>query len=72
MGFRVVLSKRSSKDLYEKGISSITSDTICYPAKMVHGHIKDLIEKDIKYIFYPCVVNEKKKMNDVTTTIIAQ
>lgn len=61
MGFRVVLSKRSSKDLYEKGISSITSDTICYPAKMVHGHIKDLIEKDIKYIFYPCVVNEKKE-----------
>ena len=61
LGFRVVLSDRSSKNLYESGITSIASETVCYPAKLVHGHIENLIEKGIKYIFYPCIVNEKKE-----------
>ena len=61
LGFRVVLSDRSSKNLYESGITSISSETVCYPAKLVHGHIENLIEKGIKYIFYPCIVNEKKE-----------
>ncbi|WP_195251732.1 acyl-CoA dehydratase activase-related protein [Romboutsia sp. 1001713B170207_170306_H8] len=58
LGFRVVLSNRSSKSVYEKGISSIASESVCYPAKMVHGHIENLIEKNIKNIFYPSVVYE--------------
>ena len=61
LGFRVVLSDRSSKNLYQSGITSIASETVCYPAKLVHGHIENLIEKGIKYIFYPCIVNEKKE-----------
>ena len=61
LGFRVVLSDRTSKNLYESGITSIASETVCYPAKLVHGHIENLIEKGIKYIFYPCIVNEKKE-----------
>ena len=61
LGFRVVLSDRTSKKLYESGITSIASETVCYPAKLVHGHIENLIEKGIKYIFYPCIVNEKKE-----------
>ena len=61
LGFRVVLSDRSSKNLYHSGITSIASETVCYPAKLVHGHIENLIEKGIKYIFYPCIVNEKKE-----------
>lgn len=66
LGFRVILSNRSSKKIYEKGISSIASDTVCYPAKMVHGHIESLIEKGIKNIFYPSVVyeNEEDKYSD--------
>ena len=42
LGFKVVLSERSSKKLYEKGIDSISSETVCYPAKMVHGHVQNL------------------------------
>lgn len=61
LGFRTVLSDRSSKDIYEKGITSIASETVCYPAKIAHGHIENLIEKGIKYIFYPCITNEKKE-----------
>lgn len=61
LGFRVVISDDSSKKLYEKGIDTITSDSICYPAKLVHGHIINLIEKGIKRIFYPCVIFEEKE-----------
>ncbi|MEG0249791.1 MAG: acyl-CoA dehydratase activase-related protein [Peptostreptococcus sp.] len=58
LGFSVVLSSKSSKEIFEKGISSIASDTVCYPAKLVHGHIEDLIENGIDTIFYPSVTHE--------------
>lgn len=58
LGFRVELSGRSSKKLYETGIGTIPSDTICYPAKMVHGHIQQLINKKVDVIFYPSVIFE--------------
>ncbi|WP_300277410.1 2-hydroxyacyl-CoA dehydratase [Peptacetobacter sp.] len=61
LGFRVLLSSRSSKKVYERGITSIASDTVCYPAKLVHGHIESLIDRGIKTIFYPCVTNENKE-----------
>jgi predicted CoA-substrate-specific enzyme activase len=53
LGYRVVYSDRSTKELYELGQGTIPSDTVCYPAKLVHGHIENLIRKDIDYIFYP-------------------
>jgi predicted CoA-substrate-specific enzyme activase len=53
LGFEVVYSDRSNKTLYEKGQDSIPSDTACYPAKLVHGHIESLIEKEVDMIFYP-------------------
>lgn len=65
LGFRVVLSSKSSKKLYEKGMESIASESVCYPAKMVHGHINDLIEKGIKNIFYPCIRHEHKEFENV-------
>lgn len=61
LGFRVELSKESSRRLYESGIASIPSETACYPAKIVHGHIMDLIDKDIKFIFYPSVFYETQE-----------
>lgn len=64
LGFRVELSSDSTRDTYEKGISSIPSETACYPAKMSHGHIMDLIEKDVKFIFYPAVFYENQEDDD--------
>ena len=55
LGFRVVLSPPSSKEIYESGMETISSDTACYPAKLVHGHIKWLVNNGIKWIFYPCI-----------------
>ncbi len=60
LGFRVVLSDRSSKALFENGMETIPSESVCYPAKLVHGHIMNLVEKGINTIFYPCIPYEKK------------
>ena len=59
--FHVTLSPASTKNIYEKGMETISSDTACYPAKLVHGHIKWLVEQDVKYIFYPALNYERKE-----------
>ena len=61
LGFKVTLSGRSSKKLYERGMISIASETVCYPGKMVHGHIQSLIDKGVKTIFYPAVTHEYRE-----------
>ena len=53
LNVNVILSGRSNKALYESGQDTIPSDTICYPAKLVHGHIEELFKKDLDFIFYP-------------------
>ncbi|MFV0400535.1 MAG: acyl-CoA dehydratase activase [Oscillospiraceae bacterium] len=50
-----VLSGQSSRNLYMKGQNTIPSDTVCYPAKLVHGHMVELLEKKVDRIFYPCM-----------------
>lgn len=62
--FRVELSPRSSKSLYELGIETIPSESACYPAKLVHGHIMSLVNKKIDFIFYPCIPYEQKEQKD--------
>ncbi len=62
LGFEVVLSGDSSKKLYEAGVESIPSESACYPAKIVHGHIVDLIDKGVTKIFYPGIVYEAKEI----------
>ena len=55
LGIKVVLSDHSTKGLYLKGQHTIPSDTACYPAKISHGHIENLLDKGVKNIFYPCM-----------------
>ena len=75
LGFKVVLSPNSSKELYERGIDSISSDTACYPAKLVHGHIETLVDMGEKYIFYPCInheqIEDEKAPNHYNCPIVA-
>jgi predicted nucleotide-binding protein (sugar kinase/HSP70/actin superfamily) len=58
-GFRVTLSGPSCATLYEKGVATVMSDNICLPAKLVHGHIVDLIDRKVDRIFFPMVVYEQ-------------
>ena len=64
LGYSVVLSPTSSRDVYEKGIESIPSESACYPAKIVHGHVESLIRQGIKFIFYPCVGFSQQEIKD--------
>ena len=61
LGYKVVLSPESTRKIYELGIESIPSESECYPAKIVHGHIAWLLKQGVKYIFYPCVAYEHKE-----------
>lgn len=54
IGFEVVLSDKSSRELYFKGQHTVASDTACYPAKLMHGHIESLLDKGVDFIFLPC------------------
>ncbi|GAA0180934.1 acyl-CoA dehydratase activase-related protein [Clostridium sediminicola] len=63
LGYRVEVSPRSNKNIYEKGMETIPSESACYPVKLVHGHIMSLIECKVDMIFYPCVFYEKKEFN---------
>ncbi len=69
LGFRVVLSPQSSKTLYSMGMDTIPSDTACYPAKLVHGHIKWLIDQGVKWIFIRASTMKEMMMRDSRTTI---
>ena len=55
LGYEVVLSPESSRELYACGQHTIPSDTVCYPAKLMHGHIEKLLQSDVDMIFYPCL-----------------
>jgi len=61
LNFSVVLSSQSSKKNYEKGMETIPSESVCYPAKLVHGHIMDLIEKEVDTIFYPSIIYSEQE-----------
>ena len=74
LGFKVKMSGFSNRKLYLKGQGTIPSDTVCFPAKMVHGHIQKLIEMGVDAIFYPCMTynfNEKKAKNCYNCAVIA-
>lgn len=60
-GIETVLSDESSLPLYKKGLGTVMSDSICFPAKLVNGHIFQLAEKKINRIFYPIVIYEAKE-----------
>jgi predicted nucleotide-binding protein (sugar kinase/HSP70/actin superfamily) len=64
LGFRVILSSPSSKKLFERGMETVPSESTCYPAKLSHGHVIDLIERGIDTIFYPAIVYEKAEYKE--------
>ena len=74
LGFEVVLSEESSRETYYKGQQTIPSDTVCYPAKLAHGHIMSLLEKGADFIFYPCMsynVDEGGSDNHYNCPVVA-
>jgi len=74
LGFEVVLSGLSTRRTYEKGQFSIPSDTACYPAKIMHGHVEQLLNIGVDAIFYPCLsynVDEGAADNHYNCPVVA-
>ena len=74
LGFNVVVSPVSSREIYEKGQFTIPSDTACFPAKLMHGHIIHLLDERVDAIFYPCLtynINEKLSDNHYNCPVVA-
>ncbi|MDR2929276.1 MAG: acyl-CoA dehydratase activase-related protein [Cytophagaceae bacterium] len=67
-GFEVVLSPESTIELFRKGAGSVMSDNICFPAKLVHGHIHELVEQKVNRIFYPVIPKEEKEFERTTNS----
>jgi predicted CoA-substrate-specific enzyme activase len=61
LGFQVVVSRKSSYPLFEAGLGNVPSDTICFPAKLGHGHIQDLVSQGVNRIFWPMMIRIPKK-----------
>ena len=74
LGFRVILTGQSTKEIYAKGHFSIPSDTACYPAKLMHGHVQTLLDMGVDAIFYPCLtynMDEKCGVNHYNCPVVA-
>ena len=74
LGFEVEISRESDRDVYYQGQHTIPSDTVCYPAKLAHGHVEDLLEKGVDFIFWPCMsynVDEGENDNHYNCPVVA-
>ncbi|MDO5712940.1 MAG: acyl-CoA dehydratase activase-related protein [Tissierellia bacterium] len=69
LGYHVVLSDMTTRKLYEEGMKSIISETACYPAKISHGHIENLVKKDVDFIFYPSIFYEEQTYESADNTL---
>ncbi len=58
LGFSVKLSPKTTRAVYDLGIETMPSESVCYPAKLAHGHIQSLINDGVKLIFYPSIPYE--------------
>jgi predicted nucleotide-binding protein (sugar kinase/HSP70/actin superfamily) len=68
LGYQVVLSPESNRRVYEKGMESIPSESVCYPAKLAHGHVQSLIDAGVSLIFYPCIPYEEEEFEKADNT----
>ncbi|NOY08103.1 MAG: CoA activase [Spirochaetes bacterium] len=65
LGFKVVLSRRSDKKLVAKSLGMLTAET-CFPVELIYGHVDDLIDQGVDYIFLPFVADEKAEPDNPT------
>lgn len=67
LGFDVKISDPSTRKIYERGLSAVTSDTVCFPAKLVHGHLRNLASKKVDRIFMPSITTVPTENTEKTS-----
>ncbi len=66
LGFNVIISKESDKQLVTRSLESISTET-CLPVELMHGHVLDLADQKVDYIFIPFIVNAKAAPDNPTS-----
>ncbi|WP_456432417.1 acyl-CoA dehydratase activase [Thermosulfuriphilus sp.] len=56
LGYRVVVSGPTTKRLVSRGIEAMVNET-CFPIKVAHGHVLELLEQGVKNIFLPQIAD---------------
>jgi len=59
LGFRIILSDRTNKRMIHKGVEKVVAET-CFPVKVAHGHILDLLDKGVDTLFLPSFIGMPK------------
>ena len=67
LGYKVKISPESTRSIYESGLSAVTSDTVCFPAKLVHGHIRSLKKMGVDRIFMPSITTVESENQEKTS-----
>ncbi len=67
LGFKIKLSDSSTRQMYESGLYAVTSDTVCFPAKLVHGHLRNLAQHKVDRIFMPSVATVHSENTESTS-----
>ena len=67
LGFQIKVSPDSTRKIYEDGLSAVTSDTVCFPAKLVHGHIRALVKSGVDRIFMPSITTVSSENTEETS-----
>ena len=67
LGFQVAWSPKSTQSIYESGLSAVTSDTVCFPAKLVHGHIRSLAKRKVDRIFMPSITTIESENTEASS-----
>ena len=69
LGFEVVLSSRTNRNLISEGIDQTACEP-CFPIKVAHGHVRDLVKKGVDYIFMPTVVDMPRASDDIVNSYV--
>ncbi|MBE3135023.1 MAG: CoA activase, partial [Acidobacteria bacterium] len=69
LGFEVVLSSRTVRKLINQGVEEVAAET-CFPIKVAHGHVRDLVEKGVDYIFLPTIIDMPKASDDIVNSYV--
>jgi predicted CoA-substrate-specific enzyme activase len=57
--YKVVLSDPTNKEIVNTGLEQVLAES-CFPVKVAHGHVSNLMKKQVDYLFLPSVIDFQK------------
>ena len=60
LGIEIVLSAKTNKHVIHEGVEAVKAE-MCFPVKVMHGHVLDLLKSRVDKVFLPSVINMPKE-----------